>query len=268
MDRGREGVVARLAGVDVVVGVYVGPGPRRRASRSPRWRSCWSWCPSRSGRRRSGTRRRARRRRPRRPRRRSPSAGRRRGRRARRSRVAAAALTRPSAWIRRGLDRRAADREVLHRPLGLGPPQRVARAPGPRPCCRARRGSRVAHAVDGTRALGDRLSTRSSHRSVECEARAVGCFGIAVPATGWSVSGHMGVLTAPAAQALDPVAIRSGSPGPSGQQWVPGLRRGRRDPQLRRVGGHGSGRRRPTHPDELQHRGRGAAEVPDLHRPG
>ena len=41
-------------------------------SRSPRWRSCWSRCPSRSGTRRAGTRRHAARRRRRRRRRRSP----------------------------------------------------------------------------------------------------------------------------------------------------------------------------------------------------
>ena len=58
-----EDVVGGLAHVDVVVGVRC---PRRRAWRSPRWRSCSSRCPSRSGRRRSGTARRACRRRSRR----------------------------------------------------------------------------------------------------------------------------------------------------------------------------------------------------------
>ena len=62
VDAGREGVVARLAGVDVVVGVHVDAGAWRTARRAPRSCSCWSWCPSRSGRRRSGRRRGARRR--------------------------------------------------------------------------------------------------------------------------------------------------------------------------------------------------------------
>ena len=132
---GREGVVAGLAGVDVVVGVDVDAGARRRGWRAPRSCSCWRRCRSRSGRRRSGTGRRARRATisaggglgsPRPARRRStPSSA---------LTVAAAALTRASAWMCSRLEGRAADREVLDRALGLRPPQGVARAPGPRPC--------------------------------------------------------------------------------------------------------------------------------------
>ena len=55
-------------------------------------------------------------------------------RRARALTVAAAALIRASARIVRGLEGGAADREVLDRPLGLGPPQGVAPGPRPRPC--------------------------------------------------------------------------------------------------------------------------------------
>ena len=54
VDRGREDVVGRLPHVHVVVRVRA-----RRASRAPRWRSCSTTCPSRSGRRRRGTARRA-----------------------------------------------------------------------------------------------------------------------------------------------------------------------------------------------------------------
>ena len=42
----------------------------------------------------------------------------------------------------RGLERAAADREVVDGPLGLRPPQRVGSGPGPRPWSRARCGSR------------------------------------------------------------------------------------------------------------------------------
>ena len=142
VDRGREGVVAGLAGVDVVVGVHVGPAARRRGWRSPRWRSCWSWCPTRSGRRRSGTRRRAR---PRRP----PSAAvddRRRLVGVEDAELAVDLRRRrldPADRVdQRRLDRGAADREVLDRALGLRPPEGVGRAPGPRPCSRARCGTR------------------------------------------------------------------------------------------------------------------------------
>ena len=69
--RRREHVVRRLRRVDVVVRVHVAARARASpASRAPRWCSCSSWCPSRSGRRRSGSRRRAHRRRRRRRRRR------------------------------------------------------------------------------------------------------------------------------------------------------------------------------------------------------
>ena len=61
-----EHVVGRLAGVDVVVGVTCLAGLTRGcappAGRSPRWRSCSTRCPSRSGTRRPGTGRRGRRR--------------------------------------------------------------------------------------------------------------------------------------------------------------------------------------------------------------
>ncbi len=73
VDRGGEHVVGRLRGVHVVVRVH-----RRaraggtRGSRPPRWCSCSTRCPSRSGRRRSGTGRRGARRSPRRLRRRWP----------------------------------------------------------------------------------------------------------------------------------------------------------------------------------------------------
>ena len=64
--RGRERVVGRLAALDVVVGMHRRFAPARAAElssrgwRSPRWRSCWSACPIRSGTRRAGTRRRTR----------------------------------------------------------------------------------------------------------------------------------------------------------------------------------------------------------------
>ncbi len=54
--RGREHVVRRLRGVDVVVRVHGRAELRRsRGSRAPRSCSCSSWCPSRSGRCRPGT---------------------------------------------------------------------------------------------------------------------------------------------------------------------------------------------------------------------
>ena len=64
----RDHVVAALAHVDVIVrhARACRSALRGERARSPRWRSCWCWCRSRSGTRRSGTARRARRRRPRR----------------------------------------------------------------------------------------------------------------------------------------------------------------------------------------------------------
>ena len=126
LDRGRDHVVGTLAEVDVVVGMHRACRRRARpAWRSPRWHSCCSRCPSRSGTRRSGTARRARRRRPR-------SAA---------ARIASATPLRQQAEAGvdlggRGLDqaeradevarhRQAGDREVLHRALGLRAPQRV-----------------------------------------------------------------------------------------------------------------------------------------------
>ena len=93
--RGREHVVRRLRGVDVVVRVHrAAEALRRRASRAPRSCSCSIECPSRSGRRRSGT---GRRRCPRRPRRR-----RRRSRRRRpASSTPSSALTRAAAALMR-----------------------------------------------------------------------------------------------------------------------------------------------------------------------
>ena len=143
VDRGREGVVARLAGVDVVVGVGLDAGRAWRARRAPRSCSCWSWCPSRSGRRRSG----------------SASwccaaddlvgAGSDRLRPARRLMMPSSALILGGRLLHPGdrhdvrrLEGGAADREVLHRPLGLGPPQGVLGHLDRRPCCRARCGSR------------------------------------------------------------------------------------------------------------------------------
>ena len=100
VDRGREDVVAALRGVDVVVRVHRATrGAAWRGWRSPRWRSCSSWCPTRSGTRRRGTARRARPRRPRPRRRRRRRRGLRRSTPIRAFTRAAAALTRPSARI-------------------------------------------------------------------------------------------------------------------------------------------------------------------------
>ena len=122
-------------------------------------------CRSRSGRRRSGTAstcsplddlRRRRRRSPR-PARRSmtPSSALTR---------AAAALTRAIALMCAGSSGGPADREVLDRALGLGPPQRVLRAPGPRPCCRARCGIRRSsgspRTVERRRCVGRSVTSR------------------------------------------------------------------------------------------------------------
>ena len=121
VDRAGEDVVAGLGGVDVVVRVHVSPERLRwRARRSPRWCSCWTRCPSRSGRRRSGTRRRARW--PRRSRRPATIAS----ARSRSSTPSSAlacgrgALDQTEGRDQRRVDRDAGDREVLDRSLGLG----------------------------------------------------------------------------------------------------------------------------------------------------
>ena len=134
----REDVVGRLAHVHVVVGVRALAGEVRDA---PRWRSCSTTCPSRSGRRRSGTGRRARRRRPRRP----PAA----------MRSATSRVEQPELGVhaRRGAldppepahdrDRHALarDREVLDRLRGLAAPQLLRSSPSLSPpvhrCSRA-----------------------------------------------------------------------------------------------------------------------------------
>ena len=126
-DRGRDHVVGALAEVDVVVGMHRPcAGARARpASRSPRWHSCCSRCPNRSGRCRSGNARRARRRplpaRPCGSRPRAPF-----GNRPRPALTsAAAALTRPSARMKpRGMGRPDTGK-LSHRALGLRAPQRV-----------------------------------------------------------------------------------------------------------------------------------------------
>ena len=117
--RRREHVVRRLAHVDVVVRRA---RPRRRGRRSPRWRSCSTRCPSRSGRRRSGTGRRARRR-P--PRRRPPRSGRQAG--VEQPEVGVHARgggLDPAQPVHHGRgDRLARDGEVLDRLARLGAPE-------------------------------------------------------------------------------------------------------------------------------------------------
>ncbi len=114
-------------GVDVVVGVHLDAGPSQPARRSPRWRSCWSWSRSRSGRRRSGMRRRARRRRPPGPRVSMAAAGSASSDAERAVDLGRGRLDLADGVDQRRLDRRTADREVLDRPLGLRPPQGLAR---------------------------------------------------------------------------------------------------------------------------------------------
>ena len=106
----REHVVGGLPHVHVVVGVRALAGERRDA---PRWRSCSTTCPSRSGRRRSGTGRRARPRRPRRRRRRSRSASSASSRPSSALTRAAAPLMRPSQRTTASGTRLAGDREVV-----------------------------------------------------------------------------------------------------------------------------------------------------------
>ena len=141
VDGGREHVVGRLRRVHVVVRVHRAcRAAGRRASRSPRWRSCSTTSPTRSGTRRSGTGRRAPRRPPRPRRRRSPSA-------------MSPASTPSSAFTarRRALDRRQGPDvrglEARRRRSGSSPPPAASapatalgRAPGPHPSCRAQRG--------------------------------------------------------------------------------------------------------------------------------
>ena len=125
MHHRREHVVGRLAAVDVIVGMHRPVAAERltgesgwRGWRSPRWRSCWCACPSRSGTRPRETRRPRRRRRLRRRRRRS-------GRPARcRSRPA-------PGWCRR---RRAspARRRGSRRAASGGPRRRQSRSAGGR----------------------------------------------------------------------------------------------------------------------------------------
>ena len=130
VDGRREHVVGRLRRVDVVVRVdRRSRAARRRARRSPRSCSCSTTCPTRSGRRRSGSGRPT-----------CPS----RPRRAaswmaspmsfgitfsRPLTVAAAPLIEASAPISSRSMRRARDREVLDRPLGLRPPAGVGGHP-------------------------------------------------------------------------------------------------------------------------------------------
>ena len=115
----REDVVGRLAHVDVVVRV----APRRRRGwRSPRWRSCSTRCPSRSGRRRSGTGRRVRPRRPPCRRRRSARRGRRRACPSAPLASAAADLIRPSQRTT-GTGTRSPETGKLSTALVVSPPQ-------------------------------------------------------------------------------------------------------------------------------------------------
>ena len=166
--RRREHVVGRLRRVDVVVGVH-GPAEcaRWRASRAPRWCSCSTTCPSRSGRRRSGSGRRAPRRRPR-PRRR------RWRRRCRPSSTpssafagAAAFLMRASAsmWRARGGCRRSGS---SRRHAGSARGRAPGRARAPRPSCRARCGSRCRRrdAVSAVMVLSCRAARRRATRHV------------------------------------------------------------------------------------------------------
>ena len=158
VDRRREDVVARLAGVHVVVGVDRPPQSlRRRGSRSPRWRSCSTRCRSRSGTRRSGTGRPSRRPSPpRRPR------GWPRPRRRRATPSSALTLRGRGLDQAEGMDHRRSMRRPLigkfstarwvWRPTGR------RRERGPRPSSRARPGRRSS--VIGLKSCARSMSTK------------------------------------------------------------------------------------------------------------
>ena len=155
---GREGVVRRLAAIDVVVRVdrllarrSRRPASRWRGSRSPRWRSCWSGCRSRSATRPAGNGRPACRRSPRPPRRRSASpsfgssspsvdVG-------QRPRPSSAMPERPHQRRRHAL---AADLEVLQASAGSARPSSGRPAPRRRPGCRSRCGMRFRRPSKGS----------------------------------------------------------------------------------------------------------------------
>ena len=134
VDRRGEHVVGRLRGVHLVVRVHrLGRGARPRGGRSPRWRSCWWTCPSRSGTCRPGTGR---------PTARRPPAAAAAAMAAATSRVDHAEvgvdlrgrrLDRAQRVDQRRLDRPARHGEVLDRPLRLrrptGPPPGTRTSP-------------------------------------------------------------------------------------------------------------------------------------------